>query len=97
MAIKPKNIKLDEYEQEVEDNFEKSTPLSTEEQHHTVNLLKQAAGNYLKKDKRITIRVYSSDLERIKMLAVEEGLNYQTFITSILHKLSTGRLKDTHQ
>jgi len=56
---------------------------------------KEAATNYLKKDKRITIRVYSSDLERLKILAAREGLPYQTYITSMLHKVSTGRLRDT--
>lgn len=95
MTIKPKIIKLDEYEQEIEDNFEKSNALPTDEKSRAINMLQAAAKNYLIKDKRITVRVYSSDLERIKMLAAEEGLPYQTYITSMLHKLSTGRLKDT--
>lgn len=56
---------------------------------------KEAAENYMKKNKRITIRVYESDLETIKNMAADEGLNYQTFITSILHKVCTGRLKNT--
>lgn len=95
MTIEPKTIKLDEYEQEIEDNFEKSNALPTDEKDRAIEMLQAAAKNYLIKDKRITVRVYSSDLERIKMLAAEEGLPYQTYITSMLHKLSTGRLKDT--
>lgn len=96
MSNKPKNIKLDEYEQDLEDNFDRSEPLSAKEEACDVKMLKSAATNYLKKDQRITIRVYSSDLERIKLMAAEEGLPYQTFITSVLHKLSTGRMKDSH-
>ena len=92
----PIAITLDEYEQAIEDNFEESEALSSEEQEHTLSMLKRAASNYFKKDKRITIRVYSSDLERLKILAAVEGLPYQTYLTSMIHKISTGRLKDTH-
>ena len=85
MSVHPKDMKLDAYEQKIEDNFDPTVSYAPE----TV-----AAKNYLKKDKRITIRVYSGDLEQIKQLASEEGLPYQTFITSILHKFSTGRFRD---
>ncbi len=46
------------------------------------------------KDKRITIRIFSEDLIKLRQLAEEEGLAYQTFITSMLHKIATGRLID---
>ena len=48
------------------------------------------------KEKRISIRVFAKDLEKIKIIAEEEGLPYQTLITSILHKFLTGRLKNSH-
>ncbi len=96
MPIKDKkDSTLDEYEQELEDAFDQSESLKPAEKARTVKMLQKAASNYLKKDTRITIRVYSSDLERIKKLAFEEGLPYQTYITSMLHKLSTGRIKDS--
>jgi predicted DNA binding CopG/RHH family protein len=47
----------------------------------------------LKKDKRINIRISSRDLEGIQKKAIEEGLPYQTFISSIIHRYITGRLK----
>lgn len=46
----------------------------------------------LAKDKRITIRISSRDLEELQMKALEEGMPYQTLITSILHKYVSGRL-----
>jgi predicted DNA binding CopG/RHH family protein len=49
------------------------------------------AANTLKR-KSINIRVIESDIEKIKAIAMEEGMPYQTFITSILHKLATGKL-----
>lgn len=55
-----------------------------------------AAKNYFraKKEKRISIRVFANDLDTLKKIAAEEGLPYQTLVTSILHKYATGRLKD---
>ena len=48
----------------------------------------------LKKDKRVNLRMSSKDLEAIKTYAVEEGLPYQTLMSSVLHKFVTGRLVD---
>ena len=36
----------------------------------------------------------SKDLEDIKTYAVEEGLPYQTLMSSVLHKFISGRLVD---
>ncbi len=40
----------------------------------------------LKKDARINIRISSKVLELIKKRAAEEGMPYQTLISSLLHK-----------
>ena len=52
------------------------------------------ARNTLKKDKRVNLRMSSKDLEDIKTYAVEEGLPYQTLMSSVLHKFISGRLVD---
>ena len=46
----------------------------------------------LKKDRRINIRLSTNDLETLQMLAIEEGIPYQTLIASILHKYVSGSL-----
>ena len=46
----------------------------------------------LKKDARLNIRISSHDLEILRKKATEEGLPYQTFVSSLLHKYVTGRL-----
>jgi predicted DNA binding CopG/RHH family protein len=46
----------------------------------------------MKKDRRVNIRLSSHDLEAIQRLAVEEGLPYQTLLSSIIHHYATGRL-----
>jgi len=88
------NIKLDEYEQDLEDNFEKLIELPPEEEKKRIEMLVEAAKEHRKnKDKRITIRIYSEDLAKIKERAKEDGLPYQTYLTSLLHKIMTGKLQ----
>lgn len=54
--------------------------------------LKMAAANYSKKEAKMNIRIDPEELEAIKQRAAEEGLKYQPFVRSILHKYVTGRL-----
>ena len=46
------------------------------------------------KDKRVNIRLSTSDLRDIQVRALEEGIPYQTLIASILHKYVTGKLTE---
>ncbi|MBL7050487.1 MAG: antitoxin [Nitrospira sp.] len=47
-----------------------------------------------RKDKRVNIRISEKDLVGIQKKAVEEGLPYQTLISSVLHKFVSGRLTE---
>jgi len=87
----PKKIVLDDYEKDLEANLDKSEPLSGDEREEAERLLKVAAENYYK-NKRISIRIFDKDLERLRVIANREGLPYQTLITSVLHKFVTGQL-----
>jgi predicted DNA binding CopG/RHH family protein len=48
----------------------------------------------LPKDKRVNIRISQKDLAAIQKKALEEGIPYQTLISSILHKYLSGRLSE---
>jgi predicted DNA binding CopG/RHH family protein len=52
------------------------------------------ASNTFKKDKRINIRISNRDLTVIQSRATEEGIPYQTFVSSIIHKYISGSLQD---
>jgi predicted DNA binding CopG/RHH family protein len=54
--------------------------------------LKKAAREYIAKEAKMNIRIASSDLAQIKARAIDEGLKYQTFVKSVLHKYVTGQL-----
>jgi len=51
-----------------------------------------AARNTLKKDKRINLRLSQKDYHQIQIKAIEEGIPYQTLISSIVHKYLNGSL-----
>jgi len=52
----------------------------------------EAARNTLKKDKRINLRLTQKDYHQIQVKAIEEGIPYQTLISSIIHKYLNGSL-----
>jgi len=54
----------------------------------------KTAEDAFKKDKRINIRISSRDLEALQRRALEEGLPYQSLVSSVLHKYVSGGLKD---
>jgi len=45
-----------------------------------------------RKDKRINIRISERDLARLQQRALEEGIPYQTLVSSVLHKYLSGRM-----
>ena len=56
-------------------------------------LLQKSAKEFVKKEEtKMNIRISSNELDKIKAKAEQEGLKYQTFIKSILHKYITGQL-----
>jgi len=54
----------------------------------------KAAQATLKKDKRVNIRMTERDLVHLRKRAMQEGLPYQTLISSILHKYINGRFTE---
>jgi predicted DNA binding CopG/RHH family protein len=86
------DFKLDAEEQELLNAFEAREIKSSSPSKASLAKFKAAASATFIKDKRINIRLSSPDLMDIQARALEEGLPYQTFIASILHKYVSGRL-----
>ncbi|AHC15399.1 CopG family antitoxin [Salinispira pacifica] len=51
-----------------------------------------AAKEFVTSEKKMNIRIDPYELEKIKERAAREGLRYQTFVKSVLHKYITGQL-----
>ena len=47
----------------------------------------------MNKKKAVSIRLLESDIERIKAKSVNQGMPYQTLITSLIHQYATGKIK----
>jgi len=45
------------------------------------------------KKKSLNIRLFEDDIEKIKAIAFEQGLPYQTLISSVIHKLAQKQIK----
>jgi len=82
-------ITLNDFEQSIEDNAEKFVSLSTAEKNEVESII-----NAANKTKNINIRISAYDIEKVKQISADEGLPYQTFISSIIHKYITGKLVD---
>ncbi|TAK62231.1 CopG family antitoxin [Methylobacter sp.] len=84
--------KLDDYEENLLAAYEKGEFKSTSPTKADLTKFKAAATATFIKDRRINIRLSSPDLMDIQARALEEGIPYQTFIASVLHKYVSGRL-----
>ena len=89
-----KDFNLDSEEMELLESLESGEWNSVNNLEDEIQVHKNIAKSTLKKDKRVNLRISSKDLEAIKIYAVEEGLPYQTLMSSVLHKFVTGRLVD---
>ncbi|MHC4694581.1 MAG: CopG family antitoxin [Planctomycetota bacterium] len=92
--MKNRSLKLDEEERQILRDFERGEFESVRNFKEEKRKLEESARNTLQKDRRINIRISSRDLERIRKRAAKEGIPYQTLISSTLHKLVNGKLKE---
>ena len=70
--------------------------LENNEFNPMMEMLKTASNNTIEKltkKKAINIRLLESDIIRLKSMALNEGMPYQTYISHMIHKLTTGALK----
>lgn len=88
-----KKNKLNPEEQEMLEAFEAGEFESDLKDERRTQLAKLAEET-IRKDKRINIRISSRDLEALQRRAIEEGLPYQSLVSSVLHKYVSGGFKD---
>ena len=89
-----KKIKLSDEEVEILRTYESGEWVSVEEIEAERQRYADIARATFRKDKRVNIRISSKNLDALKKKALEEGLPYQTLISSILHKYVNGKLEE---
>jgi predicted DNA binding CopG/RHH family protein len=87
-----KKILFDEEEKDILRSYERGEWRPIKNPKAEVKKLREYARNTLQKDKRINIRMSSKDLDQVQVIAAQEGIPYQTMISSIIHKYVSGYL-----
>ena len=90
-------MNLDLYEKEIEEALEAGEFQSVENLEREIAIAREIAVNHSRKDQRMNIRISKRDLEKIKTKAMEEGIPYQTLVTSVLHKYVSGDLQENEE
>jgi predicted DNA binding CopG/RHH family protein len=86
--------KLNKEEKELLESFEDGEWRSVPDKKQEAGRLQDYAAATFRKDRRINIRISSKDLNALQKRALEEGIPYQTLVSSILHKYVSGRLRE---
>ena len=84
--------KLTKEEKELLESFDKGEWVPVTNLAKRRKELAEYARNTLRKDKRLNIRISERDLLELQRKAMKEGLPYQTYVSSIIHKFINGTL-----
>ncbi len=91
-AKTPTQPKYDEEELEILHALEAGDLKPVADVKKPLKAHRTAAEATFKKDQRLNIRISSRDLKNLQARALEEGIPYQTFAASLLHKFVSGHL-----
>ncbi len=86
---------LEKDERELLESVDSGEWQSVRDRGRQVATYRKYAEATFKKDRRINIRLSSSDLAALQKRALQEGIPYQTLVASVLHKYVSGRLRET--
>jgi predicted DNA binding CopG/RHH family protein len=86
-------FKLDKEEQWYEDHADEFEPASPELREQLI----QAAETTRNKTERMNIRMKKADMDKLKHIALREGIPYQSLVTSIIHKYIAGSFVDIQE
>jgi len=84
----------DDEELEILEAFDSGKIKQVENINEEIERHKKIAESTFKKDARINIRLSSRDLRALQAKALQEGVPYQTLVSSVLHKYVDGQLID---
>jgi len=85
-------MKYDKEEKFIVDAYKKGKMKLSTPSKKEIEAIKATAKKTLRKDKRITIRIYDYDYQGIQKKAIEMGIPYQTLISGIIHRYIEGEL-----
>ena len=87
--------KLEKEDQKIIESYDKDEWQSVKDFKEEKKKYRRYARNTLLKNKRINIRISEKDLINLKAKSIEEGVPYQSLISSVLHKYVNGKLVES--
>ena len=81
-------------EQEILEQFERGELRRVDAVEGEMETARQAARNTFNKTRRVNLRVTERDFNLAHARAREEGIPYQTLLSSVIHKYLSGRLTE---
>ena len=84
--------RLNPEEREILEKFERDELKPASGADREMQIASRAARNTFKKTRRVNLRVTELDFSRAHARAREEGIPYQTLLSSVIHKFLAGRL-----
>jgi len=90
-------IKLNKNEKDILASYENDEWIEVPNMKNEIKKHMNYAESTLRKDKRVNIRISQKDLESIQRKAIEEGIPYQTLISSLIHKFVNGNLVEKNK
>ena len=83
---------FDEEERKLMESIENEEWVSVDNLDEEIKKARKTARSTFIKSERMNIRISPKDLNGLKVRAMEEGIPYQTLVSSIIHKYISGRL-----
>ena len=87
--------KLSKHEKDLRDSIERGEWKSLPDREAEINKSAQAARSQIeatRKEARVSLRLNSTDVNRMREKAHQAGLPYQTLIASVVHQFATDQL-----
>ena len=81
-------------ERDILNRFEGGELRSTPGAEREIEIARRSARNTFNKTKRVNLRVTERDFNLAHSRAREEGIPYQTLLSSVIHKYLSGRLTE---
>ena len=88
------NNDLNSEERDILERFERDEVRPAPDAEREVDFARQAARNTFNKTRRVNLRMTERDFNLAHSRAREEGLPYQTLLSSVIHKYLSGRLTE---
>ena len=88
------NDRLNAEERDILERFERNELHSATGAEQEIEAARQAARSTFNKTKRVNLRVTERDFNLAHSRAREEGIPYQTLLSSVIHKYLSGRLTE---